>query len=845
MHLGHLQSMRLPASMRLCCIFIFLAVFLIRPSDARVSFNFAEVQELGGKSCPQLDSCKINITVGNYTKANCTREESCALKDWNCACDELCAEYGDCCVDSDWVTTRPPSLDLNCLEMTHMLDDGVGVYMKDTCPPGYEGPDELRRLCEDVPLNNMRDPLGSLPISDALTGVTFKNYYCGICNDKRDNMVFWAPRLDCPTVTLLDTNNETKNLSQEFIFQNLEFKSSNWGLFLNGENGSLFFHDCTVEPMMPVGLQDKIRLCRSKLVKDCPSDWEDEDTSTMCKSYMAARFIIEGFRFRNPHCALCNGQNLTELSCHFRDMRHLSFRKFDPQAFALLLDFNLRSGEVVGKYNPCSIDEIYDPFFKKCRSVVCLPGYVRRGGKCELDAVLFEKAIPSYVKEHERRLALNNSEVANETAVEEKLREESEQLSKVLEESSKGSFNSTEAMLNESLKQEVGLFMDCLLITLSDEEYFVLENGSVYVPKYDRVYEPTSYYAADGSALICSHEDLEGETKFMPALGYITIIGLSISMLCLLFHFVAFWIVPDLQNLSGKCLVSQCSSLLLAYTFFIIGLFHTLDSSSCSFIGFLTFYFFQVTFFWMAAIAYDVWRTLKMATTELRVATGKQLKRFLTYSFFSWISPLFIVGFLALTEFTDLLPSSYKPGFSSPLCWFKSKLSLLVFFVAPLALVMLVNIVMFLSSSRMILMTTQTAVKQQSQAQRRNFKLYLRLALLMGLTWIVGIVAGYVDIEALWYLFVVLNTLQGLFIFIAFTCSTKVLKYLKDKAWKTTRAADYKSTTHSASTGSTQSTNLHSSLAKKFTSKLMLRQKDSTSTTQSSSINSCQTNSPI
>ena len=50
-----------------------------------------------------------------------------------------------------------------------------------------------------------------------------------------------------------------------------------------------------------------------------------------------------------------------------------------------------------------------------------------------------------------------------------------------------------------------------------------------------------------------------------------------------------------------------------------------------------------------------------------------------------------------------------------------------------------------------------------------------RLAVIMGLTWITGLAAGFVDLEPVWYVFVGLNTLQGLFIFVAFTCNKKVL----------------------------------------------------------------------
>ena len=44
---------------------------------------------------------------------------------------------------------------------------------------------------------------------------------------------------------------------------------------------------------------------------------------------------------------------------------------------------------------------------------------------------------------------------------------------------------------------------------------------------------------------------------------------------------------------------------------------------------------------------------------------------------------------------------------------------------------------------------------------KTNFILYVRLATVMGLTWVTGLVAGFIDVTWLWYTFVVFNTLQG------------------------------------------------------------------------------------
>lgn len=61
----------------------------------------------------------------------------------------------------------------------------------------------------------------------------------------------------------------------------------------------------------------------------------------------------------------------------------------------------------------------------------------------------------------------------------------------------------------------------------------------------------------------------------------------------------------------------------------------------------------------------------------------------------------------------------------------------------------------------------------------KDYRLYCRLSTIMGLTWLTGLMASMVDqSDVLWYLFVILNTLQGLFIFIAFGCKQSKLANL-------------------------------------------------------------------
>ena len=82
-----------------------------------------------------------------------------------------------------------------------------------------------------------------------------------------------------------------------------------------------------------------------------------------------------------------------------------------------------------------------------------------------------------------------------------------------------------------------------------------------------------------------------------------------------------------------------------------------------------------------------------------------------------------------------------------------------MFFGIPVFVVMAMNFCFFVSSAHMIC-TSKMSPSHKSSKTNSNTKLFARLSLLMGLTWIVGFIADYVDLDAVWYIYVVLNAFQ-------------------------------------------------------------------------------------
>nr|XP_024218331.1 uncharacterized protein LOC106684199 [Halyomorpha halys] len=617
----------------------------------------------------------------------------------NCLCDEKCAIYGDCCPDSthfELQQQRRGAASFHCVDLRQY----GGIYMRTTCPPEWSEPN-IRAACETAS-DDISDPIPGIPATDTYSGITYRNLYCAICHRAKELDV-WHPRIECP-----DLPSRMNQDASELLYYDEE--KDDWGIDFEGK-----YYSCVIDPTPPNNTEQLIRRCIPDIIKTCAVNWTNAEVRTRCEAYTSIVYLGDNV-YRNPHCGVCNNGQVHLLQCTRISFRGKFDRHFSLSAFSVLFDL---SGGPPGMTQPCDEDQLYDPFYKKCRNVFQ-----------ELQAPIS----------------------ARTTSV-----------SKIE--------NATDANFTEPI-------LKCKTFLLYQDDY-VVNDDVIYVPKYRKQFKEGEYELYyDGRLKICAEDiGVKLVAKFDPYMGYITFAGLGVSIIFLLLHLIAFCLVPDLKNLSGKNMASLCVALLIAYTSFVAGRFF--QGNACLVVAVLTFYSFLASFTWMLTMSFDVWRTLRLATSELRVCSGKQWGKFIAYSVWSWLIPVFIVMMALWAELSPGVGADWRPGFAAASsCWFGRSKPLLIFFAVPLAIVMLLNIIFFASSAHMVYSSTSTTRFTASASTQRDFRMYLRLAVVMGLTWTTGLIAGTLDFDLLWYLFILLNTLQGLFIFLAFTCNDKVIRHL-------------------------------------------------------------------
>jgi hypothetical protein len=113
-------------------------------------------------------------------------------------------------------------------------------------------------------------------------------------------------------------------------------------------------------------------------------------------------------------------------------------------------------------------------------------------------------------------------------------------------------------------------------------------------------------------------------------------------------------------------------------------------------------------------------------------------KRFAVYSVFGWVGPA-----LVNTSFFTL-DTNFRPSDHLRNCWFSEARHVLLFVVAPLCIIMTLN-VLFFSWSAYLVYSTKSKMENRSTA-RTQLCLFVRLAVVMGLTWISGLVARLLNL---------------------------------------------------------------------------------------------------
>ena len=693
-----------------------------------------------GTLAPNTGVCESHHRCRQENRYNAT------VQPGDCFCDKLCSLYRDCCRGAEPFDDNPQ----NVTKLVQASScEAIGkrtFHVVSSCPITYNHK-HILHSCEHNQVDG-DDWLLHTPVSEIRFGIVFKNVFCAICHGYgSDDVQFWMLKYRC---YFSPANYTSIRQIQDKVEAREEMILTTLGPNYAGKNSTNntfeeMFSMAEIFTKIPVPPSDVPfpRYCFPSN-DSCPATWNDSSTQEQClngpQSVMYTTY--NGVAYRNRHCAVCNGMEISSVVCERPGWpgKENVLGKFEPErplqslqpdsdfiSITVLFDFNSQSltirDRLITKSRDCGKGAIYDLIGSKCRMLSCRVGMVLRDGRCYSESSDFNMTLP--------------------------------------------------------------IGSRCPLVNITDIDYYIYPNGSLLLNKTGQIYGKRRYVYINDSLHLCIKDYIWDTLSFYGAYdldvvqGMVSFAGQILSILGLVILILIYSCFPPLRTLPGQCLLCLASSLASAQTAFVVGMFSTEMDILCKSLAIFTHFSFLVSFCWMNVMAFDVWNTFRckfsMATTSV--------DKFRIYACYCVSIPLFIVIFAIINDNIDT--ELVKPKYGKRFCWIGQKCALFYFFALPIGILLICNVTFFLMSVYHIFNASgDETVTRRRHGKRKRLILYTKLSTIMGLTWVFGYVGALTGSTVIWYLFIVCNSLQGLFICIAFLCNSKVHKLLSARLGK-------------------------------------------------------------
>ncbi|KAL9970849.1 hypothetical protein ACROYT_G023300 [Oculina patagonica] len=263
---------------------------------------------------------------------------------------------------------------------------------------------------------------------------------------------------------------------------------------------------------------------------------------------------------------------------------------------------------------------------------------------------------------------------------------------------------------------------------------------------------------------------------------YFTSVGTLLSIISLCFLLGVYLMFKELRNLPGKCLINLSFALLCFQTIFLGAAKSKEVDVLCKAVAILLHFFILAAFSWMSVMAFDTANTFKVQVRGTRKQPSEIRKTFIKYYTVGWGLPAVIVAFCSALDFTGTFHFGYG---NLTYCWISDKTAKAVGMVTPVSLALIFNIVCLTKNIHAIRRLQQGASLATNNNSRASLTLIcIKLTTVMGLTWILGLIANWKQTAFLQYPSTVLNSMQGFFIALCFTTTKKVRGLLKERFYK-------------------------------------------------------------
>ena len=306
-------------------------------------------------------------------------------------------------------------------------------------------------------------------------------------------------------------------------------------------------------------------------------------------------------------------------------------------------------------------------------------------------------------------------------------------------------------------------------------EDFSVQGTELVLHHNGDIYHEGEYIIQNGSAFICRKSVRQGSDAAISAvLANLTMVLSTLSFACILIRIILQFTTDKYNNGINRMQFHLSLALCLSTGLLLMSPLASSNEKVCSILASVKYFSYMASFAWMTCIAGDTFSVLKKSNSCIQDNPDRSV---IKYSLISWIIPLKISGLVLGLDHLPI-PMKYKPQLGGSACWITNNRAILACFVAPISVCITINMIFYiLANVSLWKMFRDTNRIRQTKDKTKEFRIYLKLFILMGVTWVIGIAAPWADNPAVWFLFVIFNASQGIFIFLAFVFDFRIFRH--------------------------------------------------------------------
>ena len=720
----------------------------------------------------------VKEAVSKYLPSCASCKDKCGIKMSKkplrgCSCDKLCLSYRDCCPDftthcpAEAVHEHPgftPVFTPHCTKVAETILDYRPYLLVDSCEYNISACNVTSDSPEQI-----------IPIWDAVRKIHFVNFNCAVCNGAK-KLTPWPTQLTCPRSKVKVRQNISETMKKEEL--------------------NTLWQKCTVTMTPDIKVMDNPRIC-------VPDDFIPPSSCDRCLrtnfenmchngdiSYINVLTSKGEVPFKNFFNFICSRfEPLTPDSINCIDFKP----GLNPPipgffSFKLLFDVNLHDGFVVGENRipDCPEGETWSLGEQQCRKTYYDDkNYNQSLSKMNIILILEDGNLTQIVSDKLEKIYLPQVQRTNAYLLKPKM------VALTLYVRNQTTVN------QEKIEETIGIILSekqfrmfyledtkltCTPIHVYDktEFEFVIPN-SIKIIKTKRTFSKFKI-VSNFSVAVCADSVI---SYSFSAMSIVTIIFTSLSIIALTIRLLLHCLLAD--GGPARLQVSLVTSLLVAMAAFLLNPFFPFPQfySLCYIVAVFIHWSFLAAFCWMAMIGWDILYMFKISSDLQR--TGQGNRRFLFYSLYGWGFPTLTVAASLISD-KAAVGSPWTPAYAGSPCLISNKVGLIIFFVAPVALQIVINIIFFVGC---VIYLYKNKLPGGNTIQERNrLWIHVRLFILMGITWVVGFVAIPLDHDALWYVFIILNASQGIFLLLVYLLTKRTQQSILEKYRCNSRPAE-------------------------------------------------------